>query len=72
MLYIAQKIENIFCISEMIIHFSKEVTHIVDIIDATENASQSSELHVEGRSLNIHQHIVGHGIIEFGVLVRSG
>lgn len=71
MLYIAQKIENIFCISEMIIHFSKEVTHIVDI-DVTENASQSSELHVEGWLLNIHQHIVGHGIIEFGVLVRSG
>lgn len=28
----------------MIIHFSKEVTHIVDIIDASENINQSSEL----------------------------
>lgn len=44
-LYIAQKFENIFCNSKMIIHFSNDVIHIVDIIDVNENINQYSELH---------------------------
>lgn len=46
-LYIAQKSENVFCNSKMIIHFSDDVTHIVDIIDVSENINQYSELHVD-------------------------
>ena len=57
-LYIAQKFENTFCNSKMIIHFSKDVTHIADIIDVSKNINQHSELHVENRLLNIYQHIL--------------